>query len=104
VPYDVVWDEEAKAELAALSAFGRRLVVGAIGVSLRHQPDVETRNRKPLRQPLPEVPDASWELRIQGDHRALYRIADHRTVRILRVILKGTATLAEAVGRNGDEE
>jgi hypothetical protein len=101
--YDLVWDEEATAELAALSAFRRRIVVDAAEGQLRHQPDVETRNRKPLREPLPEVPDAAWELRVHGVHRVLYRIADVRTVRVLRVILKGTSALADATGR-GDHE
>jgi mRNA-degrading endonuclease RelE of RelBE toxin-antitoxin system len=102
--YELVWDEEAEAELAALTAFRRKILVDAVEGQLRHQPDVETRNRKPLREPLPEVPEAAWELRVQGEHRVLYRIADARTVRVLRAILKGTATLADAVGRGDDHE
>ena len=101
--FDLVWDEEARSELAALGAFRRKIIVDVVERQLRYQPDVETRNRKPLREPLPEVPEASWELRIQGEHRALYRIADARTVRVLRVILKRTTSLADAVGRGDDE-
>jgi plasmid stabilization system protein ParE len=96
--YELVWGERAEAELAALRPFLRRIVLAAAESQLRYQPDVETRNRKPLREPLPEVPDAAWELRIRGAHRLLYRIADASTVRVLRVILKGPDTLAEAVG------
>jgi hypothetical protein len=103
VPYDIVWDEEAQAELAGLKAFQRRIVVDAVEDRLRFQPDVETRNRKPLQQSLPEAPDASWELRVHGDHRVLYRVADVRTVRVLRVILKGTASLATAIGSRFNE-
>ena len=98
--HDLVWDEEAMAELAALSAFQRRIVVDNVEDQLRYQPDVETRNRKPLREPLKELPQASWELRIHA-YRVLYWIPDGRTVAVLRVILKGTETLTEAVGKGG---
>lgn len=97
--FDLVWDEEARSELAALGAFRRKIIVDRVERQLRYQPDIETRNRKPLREPLPEVPEASWELRLQGDTRVLYWIAGHRTVGVLRVILKGTSTLANALGR-----
>ena len=99
--YDLVWDEAAKSELAALRAFRRKIIVDTVERQLRHQPDVETRNRKPLREPLPEVPEASWELRIHGDTRVLYWIADRRTVGVLRVILKGTSLLADSLRRGG---
>jgi hypothetical protein len=97
--YDLVWDEEAKSELAALGSFRRKIVVDVVERQLRYQPEVETRNWKPLRDPLPEVPEASWELRVQGDTRVLYWIADHRTVGVLRVILKGTSPLGDSLGR-----
>jgi hypothetical protein len=99
--YDIVWDEEAKSELAALNSFRRKIIVDVVERQLRHQPDVETRNRKPLREPLPDVPEASWELRIQGDTRVLYWIADRGTVGVLRVILKGTSPLADSLRRGG---
>jgi hypothetical protein len=35
VPYQIVWDEEAKAELAALRAFRRRIVVATVEEQLR---------------------------------------------------------------------
>jgi len=99
VPYDLLWAEEAKAELARLSAFRRRIVVTEVEAQLRHQPGIETRRRKRLRESLADLPEGSWELRIPGDHRVLYWIADGRTVAVLRVILKGTATLADAIRR-----
>jgi hypothetical protein len=89
----------AKAELAALSAFSRKIVVDAVERQLRHQPDVDTRHRKPLREHLRDLPVATWELRIHGDTRVLYGVADRRTVSVLRVILKGTETLADAARR-----
>jgi len=98
-PYEIAWDEEAKAELAAVRPFQRRIVVEAVERQLRHQPDVETRNRKPLREPLGELPEATWELRVRGDYRVFYWLVDSQTVTVLRVILKGTAALSDAVGR-----
>jgi mRNA-degrading endonuclease RelE of RelBE toxin-antitoxin system len=97
--YELVWDEAAKAELAALGSFQRRIIVRTVESQLRHQPSLETRNRKPLREPLEDLPAASWELRVR-EHRVLYWIADRRTVTILRVILKATASLTEALGRD----
>lgn len=99
--YEIVWDEAAKAELAGLSAFLRRIILAAVESQLRYEPDVETRNRKPLREPLPEVPKASWELRIR-DHRVLYWVPAPRSVAVLRVILKGPASLSEAVEKDGE--
>ena len=100
--YDLVWDEAAKAELAALSSFQRRIIVRIVEQQLRHQPNIEARNRKPLREPLEELPEASWELRVR-EHRVLYWIADPRTVTILRVILKATASLNQALGKHGKQ-
>lgn len=97
--YEIAWDEGAKAELAALTAFWRRIIIDTVERQLRYQPDVETRHRKPLREHLNDLPDATWELRVQSELRVLYWIADQRTVAILRVILKGGATLAGAVER-----
>jgi addiction module RelE/StbE family toxin len=102
VPYDIVWDEQAKAELAGLRVFERNVVTGAVERQLRHQPSVETRNRKPLREPVGELPETTWELRVRGDYRVFYWVVDSRTVVILRVILKGTSTLSDVVGR-GDK-
>jgi hypothetical protein len=62
--------------------------------ALAHQALVETINRKPLREPLSTLPDATWEVRVDR-HRVLYRI-DAGTVRVLRVILK-TATTGESL-------
>jgi mRNA-degrading endonuclease RelE of RelBE toxin-antitoxin system len=65
---------------------------------LAHQAETETRNRKRLAKKLGALTEAEWNLRI-GDLRALYRIVDGRIVRILRVIIKGTATTGDALTR-----
>ena len=59
-----------------------RSVLDAVDEQLQHQPNVETRNRKPMR-PNPVAP---WELRI-GQLRVYYEV-DAGIVRILAVGVK----------------
>lgn len=54
--------------------------------ALEHQAVSETINRKPLREPLSALPEATWEVRVDR-HLVLDRV-DGGTVRVLRVILK----------------
>ena len=51
-----------------------------------------------LREPLDDLSQAEWNVRV-GDYRVLY-CAVGPTVQVLRVILKGTATLEEALARS----
>jgi mRNA-degrading endonuclease RelE of RelBE toxin-antitoxin system len=95
--YEVEWSDEAEADRQSLPVFARRRVTAAVA-QLPHQAEIETRNRKRLRRRLGGLTDAEWNLRI-GDLRVLYRIVDGRIVRILRVILKGTATTDDALTR-----
>jgi mRNA-degrading endonuclease RelE of RelBE toxin-antitoxin system len=87
--YRIVVDEEARAELTDIQAFYRRPVVQAIRL-LAHLAETETRNRKPLAEPLDLLPDATWECRV-GVFRVLYRV-EERTARVLRVIIKSGTT------------
>jgi hypothetical protein len=59
---------------------------------------IETRNRKRLEEPIDQIPGASWEVRV-AEHRIFYAISPGQTVRILRVILKGTQTTDQAVSK-----
>jgi mRNA-degrading endonuclease RelE of RelBE toxin-antitoxin system len=93
-PYELEWDPTAEEELDQLRPFDARSILKAIR-ELRYGAELVTRNRKPLREPLPSVPEASWELKV-GDHRVLYEIKKHRIVRMLRVTLKGRLTMDEA--------
>ena len=61
--------ESAEADLFALSAYARRIVLDGIQLHLRYQPAQGTRRIKALRP----NPVASWELRL-GDHRVLYNM------------------------------
>lgn len=62
MPYRIDYTPESERHLRALTAQQRALVLDAVDEQLRHQPTVETRNRKPLR---PNI-FARWELRIRN--------------------------------------
>ena len=103
--YEIEWHPDAEAEVDGLRAFDARPIFEAIE-ELKQQAEVKTRLRKELREPLEELPDASWQVTV-GEHRVLYQVkvaesgdeSAPRTVRILRVILKGRKTTSQAVGR-----
>jgi len=68
-----------------LTARQQTIVLDAVDRQLLNQPNVETRNRKPMR-PNPVAP---WELRI-GNLRVYYEVNDdpERTVVVLAVGIK----------------
>ena len=74
---------------------------------LTHQAEVETRNRKHLHEPLVDLPEATWEARVRGKHRLLYRVVsgpasgegNQQTVEILRAIIKRRETTSEVLWR-----
>ncbi|MGH9959219.1 MAG: type II toxin-antitoxin system RelE family toxin [Pyrinomonadaceae bacterium] len=73
--------EEARTDLLWYTAFERKLIVSDVRKQLENEPNVETKNRKPLR----ENPIASWELRV-GKHRIFYEVDETaRTVGIVSV-------------------
>ena len=103
--YEVEWTAEAWVEVHLLRVFERRAVMRAVD-ELAHQAEVQTRNRKPLRHPLEELPAATWEVRVRSRHRLLYSVrivaeggTQRRTVEILRAIIKGTDTTERALGK-----
>jgi mRNA-degrading endonuclease RelE of RelBE toxin-antitoxin system len=67
MPFEIEFSGPATQHLRALRARDRTIVLDAIEVQLQHEPLVETRDRKPLR----ENPLATWELRV-GDFRVFY--------------------------------
>ena len=76
--YDIEFAPGALEDLRSLRKFEQQQVLDGIESQLRHQPTVETRNRKRLRPN--EI--AMWELRI-GQFRVFYNVDDQRlTVRI----------------------
>ena len=67
--YRIVPTQSAEIDLSYYRVHERRIILDAIKSQLSHDPDVESKRRKRLR----ENPKASWELRV-GNHREFYRI------------------------------
>lgn len=65
--YEIEYSPDAEDHLRRLKANQRSTVLDSVDEQLSYQPDVETRNRKPMR-PNPVAP---WELRI-GNLRVYY--------------------------------
>jgi mRNA-degrading endonuclease RelE of RelBE toxin-antitoxin system len=60
LPYIIEYSPEAEEHLQRLTARQRKIVLDTVDRQLLNQPNVETKNRKPMR-PNPVAP---WELRI----------------------------------------
>ena len=69
--YRIVYADETSEHLQVLTARQRSIVFDSVDRQLSHQPNVETRNRKPMR----ENPLGSWELRI-GNLRVYYHVEE----------------------------
>lgn len=83
--YVIEYSPEAEEHLRWLTTRQQRTVLDTVDRQLLNEPNVETRNRKPMR-PNPVAP---WELRI-GDLRVYYEIKNepHRVVTILAIGVK----------------
>jgi hypothetical protein len=84
--FHVIFDPGVKRHLRAIDTKYHSLIRTTIDEQLRFEPEVETRNRKPLLRPA--VSGASWELRFGPDNRfrVLYAIAaERREVQILAI-------------------
>jgi hypothetical protein len=88
-PFASVYATEVKQHLRAIEAKHHSLIQSEIEAQLFHEPDVETRNRKPLQRPI--AGGAEWEVRFGPDNRfrVFYQIdAESRKVRVLAVGVK----------------
>jgi hypothetical protein len=65
--FELSHDQATKEQLRAIPAKYHSLIRKVIEQQLRFEPESETRNRKPLQQPLPF--EATWELRFGPDNR-----------------------------------
>ena len=65
--FKIEYSPDAEDQLRTLTAHQRAIVLDNVDDQLTYKPDVETRNRKPMRP----NPIAPWELRI-GDLRIYY--------------------------------
>lgn len=67
IPFSLRYDEQTKEQLCAIELKYHSLIRSTIEQQLLLNPDSETRNRKPLRQPAPF--EATWEIRFGPDNR-----------------------------------
>jgi mRNA-degrading endonuclease RelE of RelBE toxin-antitoxin system len=96
VPYRITYSNPAVEHLRGLSARQRSQVVDTVTKQLSRQPNVETRNRKPMRP----NPIAPWELRI-GTIRVDYSVAEEPE-QVVSIHAIGIKTRNQV--RIGDEE
>ena len=82
MPTQIELTEDAKEDLYYYDAFERKIIVSGIREQLSDKPDVETRNRKPLR----DNKLAPWEVRI-GKYRVFYNLDE--TGKIVTVVSVG---------------
>ena len=88
-PYTLVYAPEVKQHLRAIERQHYSLIRETIQEQLLLEPDAETRNRKPLRQPA--IFEAQWELRFGSGNRfrVFYEIdRENREVYILAIGVK----------------
>ena len=88
-PYTLVYAPEVKQHLRAIERQYYSLIRETIQEQLLLEPDTETRNRKPLRQPA--IFEAQWELRFGPGNRfrVFYEIdRDNHGVYILAIGVK----------------
>jgi mRNA-degrading endonuclease RelE of RelBE toxin-antitoxin system len=85
MPYRIVYARETEEHFKTLTARQRSTVLQRVEKQLVHEPAVETRNRKPMR----ENPLATWELRVENI-RVYYDIVEQPepTVEILAIGVK----------------
>ena len=84
--FRLIFAPEAVDHLSAIEPKYDRIIHQASDEQMRHTPQIETRNRKPLRQPAPF--GSTWELRCgpMNRFRVFYRInVEQHTVLILAV-------------------
>jgi len=88
-PFVLVYADEVKEHLRAIEAKYHSVIQSTIETQLLHEPDAETRNRKPLKRPI--AFGADWELRLGPDNRfrVFYQVnTETREVRVLAVGVK----------------
>lgn len=94
--FRIGYSPDAEGHLRALTARQRATVLDTVDEQLTHEPDVETRDRKPMR-PNPVAP---WELRI-GELRVYYDITYEPTkmvaVRAVGVKIRNTVSIGGEV-------
>ena len=87
--FAIVYDLEVKSHLRAIETKYHSMIRAAIEQQVQREPDVETRNRKPLKRPVDF--EAEWELRFGPTNRfrVFYAVdAKRREVQVLAIGVK----------------
>jgi len=87
--YSLIYDSQVQDHIARIERKYHSLIQSEIEQQLRYQPEVETKNRKPLLRP--SSLGSAWELRIGPDNRfRIFYKADRElgTVNILAIGVK----------------
>jgi len=85
-PFGLVYADEVKRHLRAIETKYHSLIQSEIEEQLLFEPEVETRNRKPLKRPM--AFGADWELRLGPDNRfrVFYHVAtESHEVQVLAI-------------------
>src|SRR5262245_59437806 len=88
-PFTLLYSDEVKEHLRPIELKYHSVIQSEIEVQLRYEPDVETRNRKPLKRPI--AFGADWELRLgpNSRFRVFYQVnTEAREVRVLAIGVK----------------
>lgn len=88
-PFELIFDPEVRLHLKKIERRYHPLIQQNIEQFLSYEPDVETRNRKPLLRP--SILETAWELRFGPDNqfRVFYKFnTEVRQVYILAIGLK----------------
>jgi mRNA-degrading endonuclease RelE of RelBE toxin-antitoxin system len=88
-PFALIYDPEVESHLDAIERKYHSLIRTTLEEQLPFEPEVETRNRKPLERPIDL--GATWELRFGPNNRfrVFYRVDnEQRQVRILAIAVK----------------
>lgn len=88
-PYELVYDVEIRRHLSKIPRKYHAMIEKNTEGQLRYEPEVETKNRKPLSRP--SVLGSAWELRFGPDNcfRVFYRTnRETRQVYVLAVGMK----------------
>jgi mRNA-degrading endonuclease RelE of RelBE toxin-antitoxin system len=92
--FALVYADAVRQHLQTIETKHHSLIQSEIEGQLRFEPEVETRNRKPLQRPISF--GAQWELRLGPDNRfrVFYQVdLESREVRVLAVGVKDRARL-----------
>jgi len=84
--FEIIYPPIIKQHLKSIATKHYSFIREAVEVQLRFEPDVETRNRKPLKRPV--VFGAKWEIRFGPDNcfRVFYRVDyDNQQVAVLAI-------------------